>query len=142
MGRCAAFGSDGKASFSLIQAASDSGDADASSFFSSTFLYVDGEVISSAPVTQRRERLRDLLSTIATPLQYTGSMGDLLGVLLHLLREAPSRSREASTGSSKDRARSQHWDGLDQQDDLYESAASCTDTDGNCDCGSQPWRHA
>ena len=58
MGRCAAFGSDGKASFSLIQAASDSGDADASSFFSSTFLYVDGEVISSAPVTQRRERLR------------------------------------------------------------------------------------
>jgi hypothetical protein len=41
----------------LIQAASDSGNADASSFFSSTFLYLDGEVISAAPVTQRKERL-------------------------------------------------------------------------------------
>ena len=101
MGRCAAFGSDGKASFSLIQAASDSGDADASSFFSSTFLYVDGEVISSAPVPQRKERLRDLLSTIATPLQYTGSMGTYSACT----REAPSRSRETSTGSSKDLAR-------------------------------------
>src|ERR1700738_3326599 len=45
---------DGKTSFSLIQTASDSGNADALVFFSSTFLYVDGEVISSAPVTQRR----------------------------------------------------------------------------------------
>jgi ATP-dependent DNA ligase len=99
---------DVKTSFGLIQTASDSGNADALVFFLFDLLYLDGEVISSAPVTQRRERLRDLLSTIATPLQYTVSMGDLLNVLLHLFREAPSRSREASTASSKDRAPSQH----------------------------------
>src|SRR6266446_5553370 len=67
--------SDGKTSFSLIQTASDSGNADALVFFLFDLLYLDGEVISAAPVPQRKERLRDLLSTIATPLQYTGSMG-------------------------------------------------------------------
>ena len=61
---------DGKTSFSLIQTASDSGNADALVFFLFDLLY-----LGAAPVTQRKERLRDLLSTIATPLQYTGSMG-------------------------------------------------------------------
>src|ERR1700730_5107824 len=99
---------DGKTSFSLIQTASDSGNADALVFFLFDLLYLDGEVISAAPVTQRKERLRDLLSAIATPLAIHRKHGDLLGVHLHLFREAPSRSREASTGSSKDRACSKH----------------------------------
>jgi ATP-dependent DNA ligase len=66
---------DGKTSFSLIQTASDSGNAGALVFFLFDLLYLDGEVISAAPLLERKERLRDLLSTIATPLQYTGSMG-------------------------------------------------------------------
>jgi hypothetical protein len=60
---------DRKRSFSLIQTDSDSGNADALVFFLFDLLYLDGEVITAAPVTQRKERLRDLLSTIATPLQ-------------------------------------------------------------------------
>jgi ATP-dependent DNA ligase len=49
---------DGKTSFSLIQAASDSGNADALVFFLFDLLYLDGEVISAAPLDGRKERLR------------------------------------------------------------------------------------
>jgi ATP-dependent DNA ligase len=62
---------DGKTSFSLIQAASDSGDADALVFFLFDLLYLDGEVISAAPLHERKERLRQLLSNVGTPLQYS-----------------------------------------------------------------------
>ncbi len=41
---------DGKTSFSLIQAASDSGNADALLFFLFDLLYLDGEMISAAPL--------------------------------------------------------------------------------------------
>ena len=34
-------------------------------------LYLDGEVISAAPLRERKERLRDLLSNAGTPLQYS-----------------------------------------------------------------------
>ena len=61
---------DGKTSFSLIQAASDSGNADALVFFLFDLLYLDGAVISAAPLRERKERLRDLLSNVGTPLQY------------------------------------------------------------------------
>jgi DNA ligase D-like protein (predicted ligase) len=62
---------DGKTSFSLIQAASDTGNADALAFFLFDLLYVDGEVISSAPLLERKERLRGLLSNAGSPLQYS-----------------------------------------------------------------------
>ena len=62
---------DGKTSFSLIQTASDSGNADALAFFLFDLLYLDGEVISAAPLRERKERLRDLLSNAGTPLQYS-----------------------------------------------------------------------
>ena len=62
---------DGKTSFSLIQAASDSGNADALVFFLFDLLYLDGEVISAAPLRERKERLRHLLSNVGTPLQYS-----------------------------------------------------------------------
>ena len=62
---------DGKTSFSLIQTASDAGNADALVFFLFDLLYLNGELLSSAPLLQRKERLRDLLSNAGTPLQYS-----------------------------------------------------------------------
>jgi DNA ligase D-like protein (predicted ligase) len=55
----------------LIQAASDSGNANALVFFLFDLLYLDGEVISAAPLHERKERLRQLLSNVGTPLQYS-----------------------------------------------------------------------
>ena len=52
----------GKPPFSLIQAASDTGNADALVFFPFDLLYLDGDVISSALLLERKERLRGLLS--------------------------------------------------------------------------------
>ena len=62
---------DGKTSFSLIQAASDSGNAGALVFFLFDLLYLDGEVVSAVPLHERKERLRDLLSNAGTPLQFS-----------------------------------------------------------------------
>jgi ATP-dependent DNA ligase len=67
---------DGKSSFSLIQTASDSGNADALVFFLFDLLYLDGEVISTAPLRERKERLRHLLSNAGTPLQYSDTRSD------------------------------------------------------------------
>src|ERR1700680_2413310 len=61
---------DGKTSFSMIQTDSDSGNADALVFFLFDLPYLDGEVISAAPLRERKERLRHLLSNAGTPLQY------------------------------------------------------------------------
>jgi DNA ligase D-like protein (predicted ligase) len=61
----------GKTSFSLIQAASDAGNADALVFFLFDLLYLDGEVISTAPLRERKERLRGLLSHTGTPLHHS-----------------------------------------------------------------------
>src|SRR6266404_9654049 len=62
---------DGRTSFSLIQTASDSGNADALVLFLFDLLYLDGEAISAAPLRERKERLRDLLSNADAPLQYS-----------------------------------------------------------------------
>jgi bifunctional non-homologous end joining protein LigD len=62
---------DGKTSFSLIQTASDSGNSDALVFFLFDLLYLDGEVIGVAPLRERKDRLRHLLSKASTPLQYS-----------------------------------------------------------------------
>ena len=62
---------DGKTSFSLIQAASDSGNANTLVFFLFDLLYLDGEVISAAPLRERKERLRHLLSNVGTQLAYS-----------------------------------------------------------------------
>src|ERR1700731_2711862 len=62
---------DGKTSFSLIQAASDTGNADALVFFMFDLLYLDGDAIGSAPLLERKERLRGLLSKAGSPLQYS-----------------------------------------------------------------------
>jgi bifunctional non-homologous end joining protein LigD len=62
---------DGKTSFSMIQGASDSGNTDALVFFLFDLLYLDGEVISAAPLRERKEWLRQLLSNADAPLQYS-----------------------------------------------------------------------
>jgi DNA ligase D-like protein (predicted ligase) len=63
--------SDGKTSFSLIQAASDTGNADALVFFLFDLLYLDGEAISTAPLLERKERRRRLLLKAGALLQYS-----------------------------------------------------------------------
>lgn len=55
----------------MIQAASDSGNADTLVFFLFDLLYLDGEMIGSAALLDRKERLRRLLSNVGAPLQYS-----------------------------------------------------------------------
>jgi hypothetical protein len=62
---------DGKTSFNLIQAASDTGNAGALVFFLFDLVYLDGEIISSAPLLERKEHLRGLLSNAGSSLQYS-----------------------------------------------------------------------
>jgi DNA ligase D-like protein (predicted ligase) len=62
---------DGKTSLSLIRAASDTGTTDALVFFMFDLLYLDGDASSSAPLLERKERLRGLLSNAGSPLQYS-----------------------------------------------------------------------
>jgi ATP-dependent DNA ligase len=62
---------DGTTSFSIIQAASDTGNAAALVFFFFDLLHIDGEDITSAPLQDRKERLRSLLSDARPPLQYS-----------------------------------------------------------------------
>jgi ATP-dependent DNA ligase len=60
---------DGKTSFSLIEAASDPGNADALVFFLFDLLYLDGEVISAAPLHERKERLRQRTDRVCQNMQ-------------------------------------------------------------------------
>jgi ATP-dependent DNA ligase len=62
---------DGTTSFSLIQNASDTGNGEALVFFLFDLLHLDGEAVSQRPVSERKERLRTLLSETATPLQFS-----------------------------------------------------------------------
>ena len=59
---------DGTTSFSLIQNASDTGNSGALVFFLFDLLHLDGEAIAPMPVTERKERLRVLLSDAGSPL--------------------------------------------------------------------------
>jgi DNA ligase D-like protein (predicted ligase) len=62
---------DGTTSFSLIQNASDSGHSDALVFFLFDLLHLDGESIGARPVSERKERLRELLSDASASLQFS-----------------------------------------------------------------------
>jgi DNA ligase D-like protein (predicted ligase) len=62
---------DGTISFSLIQNASDTGNGEALVFFLFDLLHLDGEAVSQRPVSERKERLRTLLSETATLLQFS-----------------------------------------------------------------------
>jgi bifunctional non-homologous end joining protein LigD len=62
---------DGRTSFSLIQNASDTGNSGALVFFLFDLLHLNGEAIASMPVTERKERLRALLSGSGSPLHFS-----------------------------------------------------------------------
>ena len=62
---------DGTTSFSLIQTASDAGNAKALVFFLFDLLHLDGEATGARPLNERKERLRALLSQARSPLQYS-----------------------------------------------------------------------
>jgi ATP-dependent DNA ligase len=61
---------DGITSFSMIQAASDSGNAAALVFFLFDLLYLDGEDLCPRPLIERNARLAALLSDARSPLHY------------------------------------------------------------------------
>jgi DNA ligase D-like protein (predicted ligase) len=61
---------DGVTSFSMIQAASDSGNAAALGFFLFDLLHLDGEDLCPLPLIERKARLATLLADARSPLQY------------------------------------------------------------------------
>jgi hypothetical protein len=61
---------DGTTSFSMIQLASDSGNAASLVFFLFDLLYLDGENLCPQPLLERKERLAVLLSDARSPLHY------------------------------------------------------------------------
>ena len=62
---------DGITSFSMIQMASDSGNAAGLVFFLFDLLYLDGENPAARPLLERKERLAALLVQARSPLQYS-----------------------------------------------------------------------
>ena len=62
---------DGTTSFSMIQLASDDGNAAGLVFFLFDLLYLDGEDLGVRPLIERKERLAGLLSQAGSPLHYS-----------------------------------------------------------------------
>jgi DNA ligase D-like protein (predicted ligase) len=62
---------DGITSFSMIQAASDAGNAAGLVYFIFDLLHLDGENVGTLPLIERKARLAELLSGVASPLQYS-----------------------------------------------------------------------
>jgi ATP-dependent DNA ligase len=62
---------DGVTSFSMIQTASDSGNAAALVFFLFDLLYLDDEDVSARPLIERKARLAALMSRASSPLHYS-----------------------------------------------------------------------
>jgi len=62
---------DGTTSFGLVQNASDTGNSGALVFFLFDLLHLDGEALAPMPVTERKERLRALLSNAGSPLHFS-----------------------------------------------------------------------
>jgi bifunctional non-homologous end joining protein LigD len=69
-GELCGVGPDGITSFSMIQLASDSGNAAALVFFLFDLLYVDGEDLTAQPLIERKTRLAALLSDVPSSLHY------------------------------------------------------------------------
>jgi bifunctional non-homologous end joining protein LigD len=69
-GRLCGVRADGVTSFSMIQAASDSGNAAALVFFLFDLLYLDGEDLCARPLIERKTRLAALLADARSPLHY------------------------------------------------------------------------
>jgi bifunctional non-homologous end joining protein LigD len=63
--------SDGTTSFSMMQAASEAGNAAALAFFLFDVLHLDGEDLIKLPLHERKQRLAALLAGVGAPLQYS-----------------------------------------------------------------------
>lgn len=63
-------GPEGISSFSMIQAASDSGNAAALVFFLFDLLHLEGENLCPPPLIERKTRLAELLANVSSPLHY------------------------------------------------------------------------
>jgi bifunctional non-homologous end joining protein LigD len=70
-GELCGVGPDGITSFSIVQLASDSGNAAALVFFMFDLLYLDGEDLCPLPLVERKTRLAALLSCANSALQYS-----------------------------------------------------------------------
>ena len=62
---------DGITSFSMIQLASDAGNAAGLVFFLFDLLYLDGEDLTAQPLIARKQRLADLLPQAESPVHYS-----------------------------------------------------------------------
>jgi bifunctional non-homologous end joining protein LigD len=62
---------DGLTWFSMIQLASDAGNAAGLVFFLFDLLYLDGDDVSARPLQERKARLAVLLKNMSSPLQYS-----------------------------------------------------------------------
>jgi bifunctional non-homologous end joining protein LigD len=62
---------DGITSFSMIQMASDAGNAAGLVFFLFDLLHLDGENLTTQPVIERKQRLAGLLERASSSLQYS-----------------------------------------------------------------------
>jgi hypothetical protein len=62
---------DGITSFSMIQAASDAGNAAGLVYFMFDLLHLDGEDVAALPLIERKARLADLLAGAGPPLHYS-----------------------------------------------------------------------
>jgi len=70
-GELCGVGSDGITSFSMIQLASDAGNAAGLVFFLFDLLHLDGDDVAARPLVDRKARLAELLSDALAPLQYS-----------------------------------------------------------------------
>src|ERR1051326_3750201 len=62
---------DGTTSFAIIQAASDTRNAENLVFFLFDLLFLDGEDLTGLPVVERKSRLAELLKGLGAPLVYS-----------------------------------------------------------------------
>src|SRR5215471_14333366 len=70
-GELCGVGTDGVTSFSIVQLASDSGDAATLVFFLFDLLHLDGEELRPRPLSDRKSPLAALLANAPSPLQYS-----------------------------------------------------------------------
>jgi len=70
-GELCGVGPDGVTSFSIVQLASDSGDAATLVFFLFDLLHLDGEELRPRPLSERKSPLAALLANAPSPLQYS-----------------------------------------------------------------------
>jgi bifunctional non-homologous end joining protein LigD len=70
-GELCGVGPDGITSFSMIQLASDAGNAAGVVFFLFDLLHLDGDNIAALPLIEHKARLAELLSGERSPLQYS-----------------------------------------------------------------------